>query len=96
MAEYRLSSRAEGDLGAIADYTIDNFGVEQARRYGDEFEKCFERLAENPRQGRSAEHLASGLRRFEHRSHIVFYAEDEPGILIVRILHASMDVSRHV
>ena len=95
MAEHRLSSRAEADLAGIADYTIETFGIEQARRYRDEFETCFENLAENPRRGRSAEPLAPGLRRFEHRSHVVFYVEDGNGVLIVRILHASMNAPRH-
>ena len=33
MADFRLSPRAENDLAEIADYTIETFGVEQARRY---------------------------------------------------------------
>ena len=95
MAEYRLSSRAEADFAGIADYTIETFGIERARRYRDGFEACFEGLAQNPRSGRSAERLAPGLRRFEHRSHVVFYVEEEAGVLIVRILHARMDAPRH-
>ena len=96
MADHRLSSRAEADLAGIADYTIKTFGIEQARRYRDTLEACFRTLAENPRLGRNAEQLASGLRRFEHQSHTVFYAEDEGGILIVRILHVGMDAPRHL
>ena len=95
MADYRLSSLAETDLAGIADYTIETFGIEQARRYRDEFEACFRNLAENPRSGRSAERLVPGLRRWEHRSHVVFYLEDERSVLIVRILHARMDAPRH-
>ena len=70
MADVRLSSRAEIDLAGIADYTIETFGVEQARRYRDELETCFLNLAENPGLGRSAQRLAPGLRRFEYRSHV--------------------------
>ena len=33
MADFRLSPRAETDLAEIANYTIETFGVEQARRY---------------------------------------------------------------
>lgn len=96
MADYRLASRAEADLAGVADYTIETFGIRQARRYRDELEACFGNLAQNPRLGRSAERLAPGLQRFEHRSHIVFYVEDERGVLIVPILHARMDASRHL
>ena len=96
MVDYRLASRAEADLAGIADYTIETFGIEQARRYRDEFETCFRNLVTNPRSGRSAERLAPGLRRLEHRSHVVFYVEDGTGVLIVRVLHARMDTPRHL
>ncbi len=76
MGDYRLSSGAEADLAGIAAYTVETFGIEQARRYRDGLEACFENLAENPLSGRRAERLASGLRRLEHRSHTVFYTED--------------------
>lgn len=95
MAEFRLSSHAAADLAEIADYTIERFGIEQARRYRDDLEKCFQNLAENPTLGRSVEQVAPKLRRFEHQSHVVFYAQEEGGVLIVRVLHASMDAPRH-
>lgn len=96
MAEFRLSPHAETDLAEIADYTIETFGVEQARRYRDELEACFRNLAGNPLSGRSAEWLSPGLRRFEHRSHAVFYTQEEESILIIRILHVGMDAPRHL
>ena len=95
MAEYRSSRRAATDLEAIAEYTIGRFGVEQARRYRDELRTCFAQLADNPRLGRRAEQLGSGLRRHEHRSHVIFYQETGDQILIVRVLHYRMDVTRY-
>ena len=96
MADYRLSSCAQADLAGIADYTIETFGLRQARRYRDELETCFCNLAENPRLGRLAERLAPGLRRFEHRSHTVFYTECNGGVLIVRVLHVRMHAPLHL
>ena len=96
MVDFRLSPRAETDLAEIADYTIETFGVEQARRYRDGLVACFQSLAQNPRLGRSVEWLATGLRRFEHRSHAVFYVVDERGVVVVRVLHVRMDASRHL
>ena len=96
MADYRLSSRTQADLAGIADYTIETFGLRQARRYRDEVEACFRNLAENPRLGRLTERLAPGLRRFEHRSHVVFYTECNDGVLIIRVLHVRMDASLHL
>ena len=96
MTDYRLTALAELDLAGIASYTIEALGIEQARRYRDGLDICFRNLAANPRLGRSAEDLAPDLRRFEHRSHVVFYLEHEGGVLIVRILHATMDAARHL
>jgi len=93
VAEIRISTRAAADIRGIARFTIQTFGVNQARRYRDEMQRCFESLAESPMLGRSAEALAAKLHRFEFRSHVIFYRPDEGGILVVRVLHASMDIS---
>ena len=95
MAEYRFSRRAATDLEAIAEYTIERFGVEQARHYRDELRTCFAQLAGNPRLGRRAEQLGTGLRRYEHRSHVIFYQRTGAHTLIVRVLHYRMDVTRY-
>lgn len=95
MTEYRFSRRAATDLEAIAEYTIEHFGIKQARQYRDELKTCFDQLAENPRLGRRAEQLGVGLRRYEHRSHIVFYQIADTDLLIVRVLHYRMDVTRY-
>ena len=96
MAKYRFSRRAATDLEAIAEYTIERIGIEQARRYRDELRTCFAQLAENPRLGRRAEQLGTGLRRYEHRSHVIFYQVAGARILIVRVLHYRMDVTRYL
>ena len=96
MTDYRLSRRAAMDLEAIAEFTIERFGIERARRYKNELKVCFADLAENPQLGRRAEQLAKGLRRFEHQSHIIFYKPEDDGILIVRLLHNRMNVTRRL
>ncbi len=94
MASYRLSRKAAADLEAIATYTIEQFGIDQARRYRDSLGSRFEQLVESPKLGRRAEQLARGLRRLDHESHIVFYTVENDDVLIVRILHSHMDVSK--
>ena len=96
MPRYRLSVRAAADVTGIADYTIERFGINQARRYRDGLEASFESLAANPLLGRSAEELAANLRRFEHESHVVYYEPQDGSVLIVRVLHETMDVPRHL
>lgn len=94
MAKYRIYRLAATDLDAIAEFSIDRFGVDQARLYRDQLKDRFSQLAENPALGRRAEQLAQGLRRFEHGSHIIFYIPSGSGILAVRVLHYHMDVAR--
>ena len=95
MNDYRLSRLAAADLEEIAEYTIERFGIEQSRRYRDGLKTCFVQLADNPALGRRAEQLIRGLRRFAHQSHVVFYISEPENLLIVRVLHSSMDVPRH-
>lgn len=96
MPRFRLSSRAEADLSEIADYTIETFGLEQARRYMAGLDTCFQTLADEPLDGCGADDLAPELRRFRIESHIVFYIPDEDGVFIIRVLHQSMDFQRHL
>ena len=95
MARFRISRRADSDLGEIADYTIAEFGVQQVRRYRDDLSRCFQTLSEQPGLGRAADTIARGLRRFEYESQVVFFVLDGEDILIVRVLHNRMDVGRH-
>ena len=95
MAAYRLTHRASDDLDAIYEYTIVNFGLEKAQDYLIGLHQRFEELATRPTLGRGAERLAAGMRRYPHRSHVVFYLTEDRGVLIVRVLHTSMDAPRH-
>jgi toxin ParE1/3/4 len=72
MAVYKLSGKASADVDDIYEYTIVNFGIEQARTYLHGLDDCFKALAENPLQERTADELALELRRYEYQSHVVF------------------------
>ena len=95
MAAYSLSGKAASDLDGIYEYTILNFGLEQARAYLLGLHERFQILADNPGVGRSAAQLAPELRRHEYQSHIIFYTPKEKGVLIMRVLHTRMDAKRH-
>lgn len=96
MAAYSLSAKAAADLENIYEYTILNFGLEQARVYLSDLHERFGMLAEHPMRGRSASQFAPGLRRLEYQSHVVFYLPKENGVRIVRVLQQSMDVKKHL
>lgn len=95
MAVYRLSGQAALDLDEIYEYTTLNFGLTQAQSYLNGLHERFGILAQQPMLGRSASQVAPNLRRYEYRSHVVFYVPQEENVLIVRVLHENMDAPRH-
>jgi toxin ParE1/3/4 len=96
MPEYRLSKSAEADLTGIADYTIETFGLNQARTYRDRLFQAFATLAAYPRIGSDCGRYRRGAHRFAHDSHVIYYRSTRSGILILRILGAEQDPARHL
>ncbi|MCH7831717.1 MAG: type II toxin-antitoxin system RelE/ParE family toxin [Proteobacteria bacterium] len=96
MPEYRLSKRAENDIGDIACYTIEQFGIEQARTYRDSMEACFNSIVENPKLGKKIDHIRKGYRCLMHQSHAIFYKVERRDILIIRVLHQAMFAPLHL
>ena len=51
-------------------------------------------MSENPDIGKGCDEIKDGYRKFPQGSHVIFYKQtDNQEILIVRILHKSMDVT---
>ena len=90
MPRYILSSEAAEDLEIILQYTRDNWGRTQARKYAEGFEKCFEIISENPQIGPEMEN-GHGRRRFLHGRHIIYYRVSSDGVRITRIVHSAMN-----
>ena len=96
MAEYRLRPKARSDIDAIWDFTVQTWGVQQARYYVNSLRDICTELAGNPELGKCRDELYKGLRVYPSGKHLVFYLIIENGIDVVRILHGSMDVQRHL
>lgn len=92
---YELSALAEEDLGKIYDYTVSEFGKEQAVRYLTGLEEKFFAIIDQPELGRPRNEIREGLRSLAHEKHIVFYRIMPESIRIVRILHGSRDRPTH-
>jgi toxin ParE1/3/4 len=90
MATVRFSRSAKADLLSIGVYTLETWGAAQAERYLDELELCAKLLAGNPALSRACDWIRLGLFRFEKEWHVLFYRRHKNGILILRILHRSM------
>ncbi|MGA7155690.1 MAG: type II toxin-antitoxin system RelE/ParE family toxin [Acidobacteriaceae bacterium] len=87
MTIYRLGRKVESYLEAILDYSVDNWGEEQAEVYRSGLERCFETLAASPMIGRACGALHPELRRMECGSYVIFYLPMADGVRIVRVLH---------
>ena len=94
MPRYDFTRRALADLKDIARYTRTTWGSKQARLYREELELGIQKLALSPRVGRLREDLAPLVRSFPVARHVAFYVESEQGIVVLRLLHPSMDVSQ--
>ncbi len=91
----RLSSRASSDLDSILDYSIIHFDANVMTKHHESLAKCLDTLDENSDLGTEVAHIRSDYICFEHRSHLIFYKKTKHGILVIRILHKSMDAPRH-
>ena len=96
MAEHRLSPRALRDLEDLFDYTVVQWGLEQAIRYTDLIESVCAKLAEAPYQGQSCAYIRPGYRRHGVEQHMLYFRPTPYGIAVIRILHQRMDAMRHL
>lgn len=96
MALLQLTRKARQDLKSIGRYTQSTWGVAQRNRYLTQLDQRFRALAERPSMGHSCETIRPGYRRFPEGRHVIYYVPIVDGIKVVRVLHASMDVARHL
>ena len=96
MSKYVLSKEAARDFAKIAEYSIEMFGIAQARHYRDSLVRAIEILSENTRMGRDYSHVKENVRRFEHESHVIYYKIRSQDILILRVLHERQDPGLHL
>ena len=91
MLQLRVTPKAESDLIGIWVYTCDEWGIDQADKYLDELEEGMNQLIHHPSLGADYTHVLPGYRRLQVEHHAVFYKLVESELLVVRVLHESMD-----
>jgi toxin ParE1/3/4 len=96
MAAYQLTNKAESEIERIYEYSILNFGLRVAQDYVSGLHHCFELLADNPSWGNDYGFIKAGLRRYEYRSHSIYYQVAEDGILVVRVLGGKQNPALHM
>ncbi|WP_446471518.1 type II toxin-antitoxin system RelE/ParE family toxin [Xenorhabdus stockiae] len=93
---FSLKPKAVQDLEAIFNYSYQEFGLKKAERYIKDIDRVFHMLSGSPGIARSCNRIRPGLKAFPIASHIIFFRLVEDGILVIRVLHQSMDYSRHI
>jgi toxin ParE1/3/4 len=100
-----LSVAAERDLFSILQWTGQIFGTKQALVYEETIAHAVTALAAGPKlpDSRTRDDISPGMwvlhiaRRGRKGRHLlVYYAVKDGEIIVVRILHDSMDLARHV
>lgn len=92
---YILSEIADKDLEDIFDYTVDEFGFDQAEKDLLEIEEIFQNLIANPQIGKKRDEIKQDLYSFPKDNHIIFYRILDNHIRIVRVLHGSRDIPKY-
>lgn len=101
----RLTQQAERDLHDILRWTAENFGTLQAKNYAETLMAAIEALSEGPDiQGtKERDELAPGARVLHVARHgrkgrhfLVFRAVEEQVVEVLRLLHDSMELTKHM
>ena len=92
----RLSSPAQRDLQAIANYTQAHWGDVQKVAYLALFHQSFVSLSTQGNMGKQRDDIAVGLYAYTVKSHCIYFRETATDFVVVRILHSRMDVALHL
>lgn len=97
MRRLDLTRSAQADLRSIARFTQNRWGVRQRNAYLKEVDQVFRSLAKNPLMGKACDDIREGYRKLPHGAHVIYYTQpSEDELLIVRILHAKIDVDSNI
>lgn len=96
MTTLKLRPRANADLAGVWRYTAREWGAEAADTYVRQIDEAFARLVTNPEIGPRCDDVRPGYRKFLVGRHLIFYRLIEHQIDVIRILHVSMDTTRHL
>lgn len=86
-----ISPAASRDIDDILQYSIEQWGIEQAEAYGRSLERALEQIRMFPLIGSPRTEGTKEFRVFPVEQHLVFYALAAEYVQIVRILHRRTD-----
>jgi toxin ParE1/3/4 len=84
------------DLEDIWLYSVKKWGLAQTEHYLEELVTNFQFLAENPELCAEHYEFTPPVRISHYGKHLIVYLIKDDHILIIRVLHDSMELSRHL
>ena len=96
MREVILLPDAEVDIENAADYTIEQWGQEQARTYVRELRRAIELLATTALRHPIYDNVHPGLRRKRSGMHHIYYLASKDCVEILNIIHVQRDPGHHL
>ena len=96
----RLSKKAINDLKNIWDYTLEKWGVEQAKKYTLLIELSFGEIDSEAFFIKTAGYThrirEMGYLEYNVKRHRIILKEKKDYFFIIRILHQSMNITQHL
>lgn len=93
---YRVAPRARADLVEIWDYTSARWSIDRADAYVEDVTSAMELAGREPELGSRIDAIRPGYRKRSAGSHVIVYRQERGLVTIIRVLHKSMDLRRHL
>lgn len=89
---FKVTPAARNDILNIGRYTQNEWGKQQRQKYLVGLNIRFEFLTGNPLLSQERPDLIPPVRIHHHEKHLIVYLIESSHVLIVRVLHESMDI----
>lgn len=96
MRQVVFSPKAKSDLSDIWDYTLVEWGIEQAEKYVRELWGAIQAQALDTSTSVDISDVRRRYRKVRSGSHVIFFKLTDSEIDVVRILHQRTDFERHL
>jgi len=83
-------------LVQISQYTLDNFGERQKKRYLKMLRERIRSAAKNPEKGKVRDDIKIGYYCVQAERHTIYYRIRNSHIEIIDVLHQSMEPNIHI
>ena len=87
MSQVILSPKAKSDLSDIWEYTLAEWGIDQAEKYVRKLWAAMQGKGCDLSTSTDISDVRKGYRKIRSGSHIIFFKQTREGIDVIRILH---------